>query len=568
MPFLKLLFSPENAIQPETHETLTGFYKLKNEFMTALANFTKSDPHQALMYVCILIIIAIFLKNATLYISRRFLIPYRIYSVRDIRNEFYKKILRLPMSHFTDEKKGDLMSRISNDVTEVEASLNSSLDSVFKDPFSIVLSLILLVFISPQLTLIVFIALPFAALITSAIGKKIKSQSLRTQEKQAELMSNVEETIGGIRIIKAFNNASYFHRKFIKQNNLLSQISVAINLRRDISSPLSETLSIIILVIILSIGGNMVLNGSSAFSADSFIFYIVVFSQIIPPAKGLSNSFYNILKGVAAKNRIDEIINTDEKITESKNPKSLENFEEKIEFKNVNFKYEDKWVLQDINLEIKKGELVALVGPSGGGKSTLADLLPRFYDPNSGEITIDGIQIKELKIADLRKQFGVVTQESILFNDSVFNNISFGNYSVTQAEIEAAAMVANAHEFIVNLDKKYQTNIGERGNKLSGGQRQRIAIARAVLRNPDILILDEATSALDNASERLVQDALEKLMKGRTSVVIAHRLSTIQHADKIVVLQHGKIIQVGKHLELLSQNGLYKELYEMQQFVS
>lgn len=564
MPFLDILFKPEKLVTMAP-EKVNSFDTAYNYLMYHLSGLVQADAKIALLYVCIMVIIAAVLKNLFLYLSRYYLIPFRTYTIRDIRNEFYKKVLRLPMSYFTEERKGDLISRISNDINEVQNCLNSSLEAVFKEPISILLSLISLLLISPHLTVIILITLPIAAWIITSIGKSVKVQSTRNQEKQAELMSNVEETLSGIRIIKAFHNAAYFLRKFMRHNDLLTRISVGINRRKDLSSPLSETLALCILVIVLYVGGNLILDSDYGLPASGFILYLGIFSQIIPPAKSFFDSFYSIQKGLAAKERIDEILDSNEKIVDAPDAQAVRSFQAQVEFRHVSFRYEDKNVLENINLTIYKGETVALIGPSGGGKSTLADLLIRFYDVTEGEILIDGKNIRQIKTADLRKLMGVVTQESILFNDTVYNNIAFGNHDVGPEEIEAAARIANAHEFIAQLDRKYQTNIGERGSKLSGGQRQRIAIARAVLRNPELLILDEATSALDNASERLVQDALEKLMKGRTSIVIAHRLSTIQHADKIVVLQKGKIVQVGKHQELVQQPGLYRELYEVQQ---
>lgn len=563
MPFLDIIFKPETTalIEPQAG---SDFGSVKATLMYEIARIVQGNPKEALIYICVVIVVFTILKNVCVYLALVNLISFRQNTVRDLRDRLYKKVLRLPLSHFSDERKGDLISRMSGDVTVIEANLNASLDAVFKQPFNILVSLIMLIYISPMLTLIVFIMLPLAALLIVKIGKAVKAQTTRQQSKLGELISNFEETLGGMRIIKAFTREPFFLRRFLKQSQLLNRISIGIARRSDIASPLTETMGITIAAIILFIGGSFVLNKDMGLDGSAFIFYIVLFGMLIAPSKSFSSAFYSIQKGLAAKGRLEEIFTLDEKITEKKDAKTVGGFNTSIIYNNVSFAYDKEPVLSDISLEIKKGEMIALVGPSGGGKSTLADLLPRFYDVTNGSITIDGTDIRDYKIASLRGSMGVVTQESILFNDTVYNNIAFGNYDVTAEDIENAARVANAHEFIVDLERGYQTNIGERGSKLSGGQRQRIAIARAVLKNPDILILDEATSALDTTSEKLVQEALNNLMKNRTSVVIAHRLSTIQTADKIVVIQKGRIVQTGTHNELLNREGLYRELYELQ----
>lgn len=563
MPFLDIIFKPETTalIKPQPG---SDFGSVKATLMYEIARVVQGNPKEALIYICLVIVVFTILKNVCVYLALVNLISFRQNTVRDLRDRLYKKVLRLPLSHFSDERKGDLISRMSGDVTVVEANLNASLDAVFKQPFNILVSLIMLIYISPMLTLIVFIMLPLAALLIVKIGKAVKAQTTRQQNKLGELISNFEETLGGMRIIKAFTREPFFLRRFLKQSQLLNRISIGIARRSDIASPLTETMGITIAAIILFIGGSFVLNKDMGLDGSAFIFYIVLFGMLIAPSKSFSSAFYSIQKGLAAKGRLEEIFTLDEKITEKKDAKPVGGFTTSIVYDNVSFAYDREPILSDISLEIKKGEMIALVGPSGGGKSTLADLLPRFYDVTNGSITIDGTDIRDYKIASLRGAMGVVTQESILFNDTVYNNIAFGNYDVTAEDIENAARVANAHEFIVDLERGYQTNIGERGSKLSGGQRQRIAIARAVLKNPDILILDEATSALDTTSEKLVQEALNNLMKNRTSIVIAHRLSTIQTADKIVVIQKGRIVQTGTHNELLNREGLYRELYELQ----
>lgn len=564
MPFLDLIFKPNEAVLVQPAETGLSFGAIKAQAMYQMGLLVQGNPKQALILICIIIVFFTLLKNLFIYLGLVNLIKFRQYTVRDLRDKLYKKVLRLPLSYFSDERKGDLISRMSNDITVIEANLNASLDAVFKQPFNILISLLMLIYISPMLTLIVFVMLPVAALIIVKIGKAVKSQTTRQQNKLGELISEFEETLAGMRIIKAFAREPYFLRRFLKQSHLLNRISIGINRRSDVASPLTETMGITIAAIILFIGGSFVLSNSMGLDGSSFIFYIVLFGMLIQPAKSFSSAFYSIQKGLAAKERLEEVFTLDEKITEKKDAKVVTEFTNSIEYSNVSFAYEKENVLTDVSLSIKKGEMVALVGPSGGGKSTLADLLPRFYDVDSGGITIDGIDIRDYKMGSLRSLIGVVTQESILFNDTVYNNIAFGNLHVSTQQIEEAAKIANAHEFIDGLEKGYQTNIGERGSKLSGGQRQRIAIARAVLKNPDILILDEATSALDTTSEKLVQEALNRLMQNRTSIVIAHRLSTIKNADKIVVVQKGRIVQTGTHNQLLTEAGLYKELFELQ----
>ena len=564
MPFLDIIFKSEEAVLVKPVDGGLGFSALKEQAMYQIGQLVQGNPKQALIFICIVIVVFTLLKNFFIYLGLVNLIKFRQNTVRDLRDKLYKKVLRLPLSYFSDERKGDLIARMSNDITVIEANLNASLDAVFKQPFNILISLLMLIYISPMLTLIVFIMLPLAALIIVRIGKAVKAQTTRQQNKLGELISNFEETLSGIRIIKAFTREPFFLRRFLKQSQLLNRISIGIARRSDIASPLTETMGIAIAAIILFIGGSFVLNAETGLDGSSFIFYIVLFGMLIAPAKSFSSAFYSVQKGLAAKDRLEEVYVIDEKITEKANGVEKSVFTSSIQYKNVGFAYGKENVLSNISLEIKKGEMVALVGPSGGGKSTLADLLPRFYDVTEGGIIIDGTDIKEYKVKALRDMIGVVTQESILFNDTIFNNIAFGNHSASPKDVEDAAKVANAHNFISEFEEGYYTNIGERGGKLSGGQRQRISIARAVLKNPDILILDEATSALDTTSEKLVQEALNRLMQNRTSMVIAHRLSTIQNADKIVVIQKGKVVQTGKHSELLTQEGTYKELFELQ----
>jgi subfamily B ATP-binding cassette protein MsbA len=495
------------------------------------------------------------------------MVPLRTLAIRDIRRDLYDKILRLPLSYFSDERKGDLITRMSSDVQEIEVSIMSSLEAIFKEPLTIIVYMGSLIYMSPQLTLFVLLSLPVTALIIGRVGKTLRKQSTRNQTKLGEMVSMFEETLSGMRIIKAFTAEDSVARTFHAENDMLARISIWVNRRRDASSPLSESMSVVVLVLILWFGGQMVLAHNGSLDAEVFIGYIAIFSQVITPFKAFSTAYYNVQKGAASAERIDEIMQSPERITDRPDARTDVRFEHHLEFRNVSFAYDKEKVLDGIQLRIKKGSTVALVGPSGSGKSTLADLVPRFYDPTEGDILIDDVPLKAYKIADLRQLMGIVTQEAILFNDTIYNNIAFGMHNVPMEQVEQAARVANAHEFILEQEKGYHTNIGDRGNKLSGGQRQRLSIARAVLRNPEILILDEATSALDTTSERLVQEALSNVMKGRTSIVIAHRLSTIQNADMIVVVDKGKIVQQGTHSELLNQPGLYKELNEMQKLL-
>ncbi|HYG16940.1 MAG TPA: ABC transporter ATP-binding protein, partial [Bacteroidia bacterium] len=480
MPFLDIIFKPDAAVHVAPEGGLS-FSNLKDYALYNIGTLVQGNPRQALIYICIFIVVFTILKNLFVYLALRNLIKFRLNTVRDLRDRLYKKVLKLPLSYFSDERKGDLISRMSGDITVIEANLNASLDAVFKQPFTILMHLGMLVYISPMLTLLVFILLPIAALVIVRAGKAVKAQTTRQQSKLGELVSNFEETLGGMRIIKAFTREPFFLRRFLKQSQLLNRISIGINKRSDLASPLTETLGITIAAVILFIGGSFVLSNSMGLDGSSFIFYLMLFGMLIAPAKSFSSAFYSIQKGLAAKDRLEEIFVVDEKITERKDAKVVAGFNSSVEYKNVYFSYDKNPVLNTINLTINKGQMIALVGPSGGGKSTLADLLPRFYDVTEGNITIDGVDIRDYKISSLRGLMGVVTQDSILFNDTVYNNIAFGNYDISAADIESAAKIANAHEFIVNLEKGYQTNIGERGSKLSGGQRQRIAIARAVL---------------------------------------------------------------------------------------
>lgn len=565
IPFLKILFDP-NEMVTENPELSLNFKALTGKFMYFLSEVIRiNGPSSALLYICGVLVLMIFVKNLFRYMASYVMVPLRNYVVRDMRNSMYNHILILPLSYFSDERKGDLITRMSTDAQEIEVSVMSTLEALFKEPVAIIVSLVALIWISPMLTLIVFLLLPVIAGVLALVNRKLRRQTQQGQKKLDELMSLFEETLMGVRIIKAFSSQAFFMNRFKKQNELFTRIFVKGNRYLDAASPVSETISIMILAVILWLGGSMVLDHTGTLTAESFIGFIGVFSQIIPPTRAFSQAFSRMQRGLISIARIEEVLKSEELITEKKDATPISGLNTKIEFRNVSFSYNNEPVLRNINLTVEKGKTVALVGPSGAGKSTLTDLIPRFYDPTQGEVLIDGINIRDYRILELRRLMGIVTQESILFNDSIYNNIAFGKPGVSKENIEHAAKIANAHNFIVETEQGYQTNIGDRGNKLSGGQKQRISIARAVNTDPDILILDEATSALDTTSERLVQDALSNIMKNRTTIVIAHRLSTIQTADLIVVLEKGSIVEQGTHNELLQKGGLYRQLYDMQQ---
>ncbi len=564
MPFLNILFKPNSLVlvKPELSLNFNSLYGTLNYYISQI--IVDHGAESGLIFVSILVVVVIFLKNVCRYMALFFMVPLRNWIVRDLRNALYNRVLILPLSYFSSERKGDLITRMSSDAQELEYSIMSSLEAMFKEPLTVIISLTVLIWMSPVLTLIVFLCLPIIVLFLGRVTRKLKKQARRGQDKLDSLVSMFEETLMGVRIIKAFNAQQFLNRRFRQQNNQYTNVYIQGNRLLDAASPISETLTVAILAFVLWFGGRMVLNNDGGLTADVFIGFVAIFTQLIPPTKAFSTAYSRMQKGLISLNRIEEVLNSEEKIVEVSNPKPLQSFTNSIEFKNVSFKYRDELVLKNINLTIPKGKTVALVGPSGAGKSTLTDLIPRFYDPTDGQLLIDGIDIREYKILDLRQQMGMVSQESILFNDSIFNNIAFGQVNASTEGVEESARVANAYDFIKDSDNGFQTNIGDRGNKLSGGQKQRISIARAVNKNPEILILDEATSALDTTSERLVQDALSNVMKGRTTVVIAHRLSTIISADLIVVLDKGQIVQQGTHQELLQQHGLYKELHDMQ----
>ncbi len=532
-----------------------------------LSQIIETDGVQkALLAVAIMIVFFVFFKTLFHYLSNYAMAPLRTRVVRDIRNKLNEKILDLQLSYFTEERKGDLISRMTGDVKEIEASIIRSLNNAIKAPITIIIYLAMLFIWSPKLTLFVLILLPISGYVIGVIGKSLKRKSLKGQKRLGTLLSYIEETLFGLRIIKAFSTEDKIHDRFKKENQAYTRLMTRIWRKKELAGPFSELMATMVIVVVMLFGGNIVLSSESLMSPQAFMGYLIIFSQIIQPSKELSTVYYNLQKGLASVDRISGILDAKVTINEKPNAKSIGDFKDKIVYKNLSFKYIEDYVLKDIDLEVKKGQKIALVGQSGSGKSTLVDLLPRFYDVIEGDISIDGHNVQDLKINDLRGLMGIVSQESILFNDTIYNNIAFGMDSATEAEIIEAAKVANAHEFILQTENGYQTNIGDRGTKLSGGQRQRVSIARAVLKNPPIMILDEATSALDTESEKLVQDALFKLMENRTSIVIAHRLSTVRDADEICVLQEGKIVERGKHEELLEKQGTYKKLHDLQIF--
>jgi ATP-binding cassette subfamily B protein/subfamily B ATP-binding cassette protein MsbA len=520
-------------------------------------------PGFILLVLAVILIVMTALKTGAAFLSTYYVVPIRTGVVKDIRNNINDKILHLPIGFFSEERKGDILARMSGDVNEVENSVMSSLEMMLKNPIMIVVFLTTMLIISWQLTIFVFVLLPIMGYIMGAVGKKLKRSSFEAQNKWGELMSQIEETLGGLRIIKAFNAEKKISDRFHKGSDEFRQMSNRIARRQYLAHPMSELLGTITIAIVLWFGGSLILKDNSLLDASVFIYYLTIFYLIINPAKDLTKASYAIQRGLASMDRIDKILDAENDIVEKENPTEV-NFQKEIEFKDVWFKYEEDWVIKGMNLKIKKGKTIALVGQSGSGKSTMVDLLPRFYDIQKGEINIDSINIKDTSLKNLRAQMGNVNQEAILFNDTFFNNIAFGVDRATLAEVEEAAKIANAHEFIMATPNGYDSNVGDRGGKLSGGQRQRISIARAILKNPKILILDEATSALDTESEKLVQEALERLMKNRTTIVIAHRLSTIKNADEICVIHEGEIVEQGPHNILYDQGGFYTKLYNLQ----
>ena len=564
IPFLGILFGTQEKVLQASPLTFSADSIKENFYFFISKTVEEAGKVEALMMICILVLSMFFLKNLFRYLALYFLTPIRNGIIHDLRMDLSKKLLSLDISFISSKRKGDLTSRMTSDLVEIEWSVMGTLEMFFKDPISIIIFLSTLIFISPTLTIFVIVLFPLAGVLIGYIGKSLKSSSKKGQNQLAQIMSIIDENIFGLRIIKAFNAENYINSKFEKNSEKYRATMTNILRKKDLSSPMSELLSTVVMVIVMWFGGQLVLSEQSILSPQEFIGYILIFSQIIPPVKSLTTSYYYIQKGSAAAERVYEILETENKIKNIDNPKEISKLEKSISFNIKSFKYENLNVLSNLNFNIKKGEKVALVGQSGGGKSTIADLLARFYDVVDGEINIDNINIKDLHIYNLRKLISIVSQESILFNDSIYNNIKLGNLSASKEEIIQAAKAANAEEFILKCENGYDTNIGNAGEKLSGGQKQRISIARAILKNPDILILDEATSSLDSESEKLIEDALSNLMKSRTSLVIAHRLSTIENADKILVINNGEIIEKGTHLELLQNSGAYKKLYDIQ----
>lgn len=569
IPILQILFKMDKNVYTfipweSTTESLKDI-AVNNAYYYITRLIEINGPSMTLLYLGLFLAFMTLLKTSAYFASSAVMIPLRTGVVRDIRVMVYSKVLSLPLGFFSEERKGDIIARMSGDVGEIENSITSSLDMLIKNPILIIMYFGTLLLTSWQLTLFTIIVLPGMGWVMGKVGRKLKRQSLDAQAKWSDTMSQLEETLGGLRIIKAFIAERKMVDRFTTCSNDFRKATNKVAMRQALAHPMSEFLGTLLIVIVLWFGGSLILSNNSTIDAPTFIFYMVILYSVINPLKEFSKAGYNIPKGLASMERVDKILKAENKIVESAQPKPLNDLEKTIEFKNITFSYDGKReILKQVDLTVPKGKTVALVGQSGSGKSTLVDLLPRYHDVQGGEIKIDGVSIKDVRIADLRSIIGNVNQEAILFNDTFFNNIAFGVENATMEQVVEAAKIANAHDFIMEKEQGYDTNIGDRGSKLSGGQRQRISIARAILKNPPILILDEATSALDTESERLVQEALERLMKTRTTIAIAHRLSTIKNADEICVLHEGEIVERGKHEELLEKNGFYKRLHDMQ----
>ncbi|WP_400192344.1 ABC transporter ATP-binding protein [Hymenobacter sp. B81] len=570
IPMLNVLFGTTGEQVQAAPASLPAF-ELSTEYASDVFNYyfaqviAERGRLGALTFVCGVLVASVFLANFFKYLAFRVVARIRARVIRNVRHGLYERVTQLHLGYFTQGRKGDLMSRLTNDVQEVESSVISTLTVVVREPLQIIAYFVMLFTLSTKLTLFTLLFLPVSGLIISTLSKRLKRSAQQGQHTLGSMLGIFDETLGGMRVIKAFNAEAHMMSKFREQNGTYYRVVRAMGNARDLASPLSEVLGVLVVVVLLYVGGSMVLTGESALSASKFITYIVFFSQVLVPAKALSSGFSYIQRGLVAGRRILDVIDTESAVRDQPGAHELPPFQQQVEFRGVAFSYGEHAVLQDINLTVTKGQTVALVGPSGGGKSTLADLVPRFYDPTAGQILIDGHDLRACTLHSVREQMGIVTQESILFNDTIFNNIRFNKADATEDEVVEAAKIANAHEFIMASPEGYHTVIGDRGARLSGGQRQRLSIARAILRNPPILILDEATSALDTESEKLVQQALTRLMANRTSIVIAHRLSTVQHADEIVVIQHGRIVERGTHQQLLTRpDGLYARLSKLQ----
>lgn len=567
-PLLTVLFDADSVTKsaslPEFALTVDYFYSLFEYYLVKIIG--DKSVLAGLLFVCFILIAASFLSNLTRFWSQKILVNMKTHIMKGIRRDLFNVITKLHIGYFHDQRKGDILSSVSNDVNEVQNSVAASFHIIFREPLLIIGFMAGLFYMSPKLTLVTLLTLPISALVIGGVSRKLKRGAVQTQSLLGRIISQFEEAISGARIIKAFNAQKYVRDNFERTNQEHKEISRSIFTRQELASPLSEFLGISVAVGVLFFGGWLQMKGELGMTLPEFVVYIAFYWRVLEPSKAIANAYANVQRGLVSGNRIFAILDVASEIKNRENPIPVKSFEEGIKFENVSFRYSQEPVLKNVSLEIKKGQMVAIVGPSGAGKSTMADLIPRFYDVTSGSITLDGKDIRDYNQKDLISLMGIVTQEAILFNDTIYNNITFGMENVTREEVENAARIANAEEFILAMEDGYDTNIGDRGAKLSGGQRQRIAIARAVLKNPPILILDEATSALDTESERLVQDALTKLMKNRTSIVIAHRLSTIQHADSIVVLQDGQIVEQGSHHQLLTNKGLYSHLCELQSF--
>ena len=566
MPVLKFLFSKDQQISDlHVNQKDVGkwFAELYQSFIDWFGAIAKGDPYTALAYLSIGLVVVTLFKNAARFTAMNYMVLIRNKSVRQMRLDIYEKCLNLPIAYFNNERKGDLISKMSNDIKEIEFALMVSLEALYFQPLNIIIFMLALVVLSAKLTLYILLFLPITAAIIALIGRSLRKKSGKNQQLLGRVMSSFEETLGGIRVIKAFNASKFFFNRYSDQDLDYTKNNISVQRRYDLSSPVSETIGITVSALLLWLGGKMVFSGE--LDPEFFLGYFTIFSQLIPPFKGFSNALYAAQKGMASLERIQELVTAPVVVEDPKNPKTPK-FENTLELANVGFSYvEGSEVLSNVSLKINKGETIAFVGPSGAGKTTITDLIARFYDVSSGAILLDGVDIREFNQEDLRQLVGIVNQESILFNDTIRNNVALGRPDLTMEQVQSAAKAAYAHDFIMEMEKGYESEIGERGGKLSGGQKQRLSIARALLKDPEILILDEATSALDSQSEKAVQMALEELMRNRTSLVVAHRLSTVMHADKIVVLEKGKIIEIGKHQELIAKGGLYSKLIQLQE---